>query len=35
MINIGVQLVGQGGGEGEGERVVTVTIDGIVNVFDQ
>ena len=30
-INIGVQLVGQG--EGEGERVVSVTIDGIVRVF--
>ena len=35
MINIGVQLVGQGGGEGEGERAVSVTIDGIVSVFDQ
>ena len=31
-INIGVQIVG-GGGEGEGERVVSVTIDGIVRVF--
>ena len=35
-INIGVQIVGQGGGGGqggEGERVVSVTIDGIVRVF--
>ena len=34
-INIGVQIVGSGGqgGEGEGERVVSVTIDGIVRVF--
>ena len=35
-INIGVQIVGGGGGqggEGEGERVVSVTIDGIVRVF--
>ena len=31
-VNIGVQLVGSGGG-GEGERVVGVTIDGIVRVF--
>ena len=30
-INIGVQIVG--GREGEGERVVSVTIDGIVRVF--
>ena len=30
-INIGVQLVGQDGGEGE--RVVSITIDGIVRVF--
>jgi pyrimidine and pyridine-specific 5'-nucleotidase len=30
-INIGVQIVG--GGRGEGERVVSVTIDGIVRVF--
>ena len=29
-INIGVQIVGGGG---EGERVVSVTIDGIVRVF--
>ena len=35
-INIGVQIlvvVGGQGGEGEGERVVSVTIDGIVRVF--
>ena len=37
-INIGVQIVGSGGGggqggEAEGERVVSVTIDGIVRVF--
>jgi pyrimidine and pyridine-specific 5'-nucleotidase len=33
-INIGVQIVGGGQrGEGEGERVVSVTIDGIVRVF--
>lgn len=36
-INIGVQIVGGGGGQGgeggEGERVVSVTIDGIVRVF--
>ena len=36
-INIGVQIVGSGGGQGgeggEGERVVSVTIDGIVRVF--
>jgi hypothetical protein len=31
-VNIGVQLVRSGGG-GEGERVVGVTIDGIVRVF--
>jgi pyrimidine and pyridine-specific 5'-nucleotidase len=31
-INIGVQIV-QGGTEAEGERVVGVTIDGIVRVF--
>jgi len=31
-INIGVQIV-QGGSEMEGERVVGVTIDGIVRVF--
>jgi pyrimidine and pyridine-specific 5'-nucleotidase len=33
-INIGVQIVGGRGGQGgEGERVVSVTIDGIVRVF--
>lgn len=31
-INIGVSIVGQVGRE-EGERVVSVTIDGIVRVF--
>jgi pyrimidine and pyridine-specific 5'-nucleotidase len=31
-VNIGVQLV-RSGGDGEGERVVGVTIDGIVRVF--
>lgn len=31
-VNIGVQLVRSGDG-GEGERVVGVTIDGIVRVF--
>jgi pyrimidine and pyridine-specific 5'-nucleotidase len=30
-INIGVQIIS--GGAGEGERVVSVTIDGIVRVF--
>jgi pyrimidine and pyridine-specific 5'-nucleotidase len=30
-VNIGVQIVS--GGEREGERVVSVTIDGIVRVF--
>lgn len=35
-INIGVQIIagdGGGGGGEEGERVVSVTIDGIVRVF--
>ncbi len=34
-VNIGVQIVksASGGSEGEGERVVSVTIDGIVRVF--
>lgn len=34
-VNIGVQLISAGGGAGgeEGERVVSVTIDGIVRVF--
>ena len=34
-VNIGVQIIGSGGsrGEDEGERVVSVTIDGIVRVF--
>lgn len=33
-INIGVQIIsGDGGGPDEGERVVSVTIDGIVRVF--
>jgi pyrimidine and pyridine-specific 5'-nucleotidase len=33
-INIGVQIIsGDGGGVDEGERVVSVTIDGIVRVF--
>jgi pyrimidine and pyridine-specific 5'-nucleotidase len=33
-VNIGVQLVRSGGYDGgEGERVVGVTIDGIVRVF--
>ncbi|KAF7419289.1 hypothetical protein PC9H_001876 [Pleurotus ostreatus] len=31
-VNVGVQLVG-GNGKGDGERVVSVTIDGIVRVF--
>lgn len=31
-VNVGVQLVG-GSGKGDGERVVSVTIDGIVRVF--
>lgn len=33
-INIGVQIIAGGGGAGEeGERIVSVTIDGIVRVF--
>lgn len=35
-VNIGVQIIagdGAGGGTDEGERVVSVTIDGIVRVF--
>lgn len=34
-VNIGVQIIGSGSarGEDEGERVVSVTIDGIVRVF--
>ncbi|RPD65381.1 hypothetical protein L226DRAFT_550735 [Lentinus tigrinus ALCF2SS1-7] len=34
-VNIGVQIIGSGGGRGEdeGERVVSVTIDGMVRVF--
>jgi pyrimidine and pyridine-specific 5'-nucleotidase len=33
-INIGVQIIAGGNGKGEeGERVVSVTIDGIVRVF--
>ena len=34
-VNIGVQIIGSSGarGEDEGERVVSVTIDGIVRVF--
>ncbi|KAI0746670.1 hypothetical protein C8Q80DRAFT_1176639 [Daedaleopsis nitida] len=34
-VNIGVQIIGSGGsrGEDEGERVVSVTIDGMVRVF--
>ena len=32
-VNIGVQLVRGGSNDGEGERVVGVTIDGIVRVF--
>lgn len=35
-INIGVQIIagdGGGGGGEEGERVISVTIDGIVRVF--
>ena len=32
-VNIGVQLVRGGGESGEGERIVGVTIDGIVRVF--
>ncbi|CAL1710972.1 unnamed protein product [Somion occarium] len=32
-VNIGVQIIGAAGGENEGERVVSVTIDGIVRVF--
>jgi len=34
-VNIGVQIVksASGGSDGEGERVVSVTIDGIVRVF--
>ena len=33
-INVGVQLIsGDSGGPDEGERVVSVTIDGIVRVF--
>ena len=34
-VNIGVQLIGSGSGRGEeeGERVVSVTIDGMVRVF--
>lgn len=36
-VNIGVQIIGsgvsRGGGEDEGERVVSVTIDGMVRVF--
>jgi hypothetical protein len=32
-VNIGVQLVRSGDDGGEGERVVGVTIDGIVRVF--
>ena len=31
-INVGVQIIAGGGG-GEGERVVSVTIDGVVRVF--
>jgi pyrimidine and pyridine-specific 5'-nucleotidase len=31
-VNIGVQIVGSGATD-EGERVVSVTIDGIVRVF--
>lgn len=32
-VNIGVQIVGSSGATDEGERVVSVTIDGIVRVF--
>ncbi|KAF9233768.1 hypothetical protein BU15DRAFT_90225 [Melanogaster broomeanus] len=32
-VNIGVQIVGSAGAPEEGERVVSVTIDGIVRVF--
>ena len=34
-VNIGVQIIGSGSsrGEDEGERVVSVTIDGMVRVF--
>ncbi|KIJ62311.1 hypothetical protein HYDPIDRAFT_94912 [Hydnomerulius pinastri MD-312] len=32
-VNIGVQIVGSAGATDEGERVVSVTIDGIVRVF--
>ena len=34
-VNIGVQIIGSANsrGEDEGERVVSVTIDGIVRVF--
>ncbi|KAF9223100.1 hypothetical protein BS17DRAFT_782382 [Gyrodon lividus] len=32
-VNIGVQIVGSAGAADEGERVVSVTIDGIVRVF--
>ncbi|KAF8552802.1 hypothetical protein OG21DRAFT_1415436 [Imleria badia] len=32
-VNIGVQIVGSAGAVDEGERVVSVTIDGIVRVF--
>lgn len=32
-VNIGVQIVGSAGPTDEGERVVSVTIDGIVRVF--
>jgi pyrimidine and pyridine-specific 5'-nucleotidase len=32
-INIGVQLIASPNSGGEGERVVSVTIDGIVRVF--
>jgi len=33
-VNIGVQIVAAGGGGGdEGEKIVSVTIDGIVRVF--
>ncbi|KAH7890529.1 WD40-repeat-containing domain protein [Phlebopus sp. FC_14] len=32
-VNIGVQIVGSSGAAEEGERVVSVTIDGIVRVF--
>jgi pyrimidine and pyridine-specific 5'-nucleotidase len=32
-VNIGVQLISSEGNPEEGERVVSVTIDGIVRVF--